>query len=167
MEDRIIKNRDTIKAFHGHLNHIYTRANNDYKDLLNRRFVCQLDFFKENYLQVDGQYELQHYPIPIITVKETGDIGYNLDRAFFEFSFEKSDFLSKDLSYLIHHFDSLEIYGGHNCLVDFYQNGDTPEMIRNKIHESDEQNIMLALSFDYCYDGLIDTFIEVAKTLGK
>src|SRR6056297_3362542 len=121
LEARII---NSIKTIHKHLNQIYIRANNDYKDLLNRRFVCQLVFFKENYLQVDGQYELQHYPIPIITVNEIGDIGYNLDRIFFEFAFEKSDFLSKNLGYLIH-FDSLEIYGGQDCLVDFYQKGDT------------------------------------------
>src|SRR6056297_2794134 len=109
LADRIINNKDSIKTIHEHLNQIFIRATNDYKDLLNRRFVCQLDFFNENYLQVDGQYQLQHYPIPIITVSEIGDIGYNLDMIFFEFAFEKSDFLSKDLGYLIHHFDSLEI----------------------------------------------------------
>lgn len=147
------------------MNRIYKRANNDYKELLSCGVDCKLDFFKDNYLHIEGQYQLQHYPIPIITVNEIGDIGFNLDRVFFEFAFEKSDFLSKDLGYLIHHFDSLEIYGSHNCLVDFYQKADTPEMIRDKVQHSDEQIIMLALYFDYAFEGLINTFLEVSKTL--
>lgn len=165
MADRIINNKESVKAIHEHLNQIYIRANNDYKDLLKRRFVCQLEFFKENYLQVDGQYQLQHYPIPIISVNEIGDIGYNLDRIFFEFAFEKEDFLYTDLSYFINHYDSIEIYGGHDCLVDFYQKGDPPEKIRNKVQHSDEQTIMLSVYFEYAYEGLIDTFIKMAIIL--
>ena len=162
MEDRII---NSIKTIHERLNQIYIRANNDYKDLLNRRFTCQLVFFKENYLQVDGQYQLQHYPIPIITVNEIGDIGYNLDMIFFEFAFEKSDFLEIDLSHILNHDNAIEIYGGDDCLADFYQKGDTQEIIREKVQHSYEQNIMMSVYFDYAYDRLIDTFIEITINL--
>lgn len=164
MEGRII-NKEPLKAIHDHLNRIYTRATKDYKGFLNRCVDCRLDFFKENYLHIDGQYRLQHYPIPIISVNEIGDIGYNLDQIFFEFALEKKDFLSKDLSDFINHYNSLEIYGGHDCLIDFNEKNDTPEMIRKKVQHSDETIIMLSVYFDYACDSLIDTFIKTSNTL--
>lgn len=147
------------------MNRIYKTADEDYQELLNRKCKCELIFCSNNYLYYDGEYHIQKYPIPVIDIKNSGDIGYNIDKIFFEFSFDKTIFLDIAFGYILIKFKEVELYGGSNCLIDFYDEGDSVEDIKNKIRLSNEETIMLSLYFDYNQEKIIESFFTVNEFL--
>ena len=101
----------------------------------------------------------------MIEVKKFGDIGYNLDKIFFEFSFKKQEIFDLNFDYILNNYKDIEVYGGKDCLIDFYEEGDTAEEVINKVDLSNEENIMFSLYFDHSQEKLIKKFLEVTKTL--
>lgn len=140
---------DKIEEIHHLLNDIYTTADNDFTDLKKHGTECKLILTDKNYIKLHDQYKLQHYPIPIIEIKDFWDIGYNLDYIFFECSLRRDDAKNLNLNIIFEKFKNVEIYGGKDCLKDFYNKGDTAETVIRRIEQSDEDIIMLSLYFEY------------------
>jgi len=152
---------DYLKEMHLLLNKIHSMAERDHQELVDRGIDCQLKNCKHNYIYLDEKYHEQRYPIPIIEIMNKGDIGYNLDKIFFEFSFNKEDFLKLDLKYILNNFEDIEIYGGEDCLIDLYEKGDAVEDILEKFDHSDQECVMVCLYFDHDKKDLLELFFEV------
>lgn len=154
-----------LKETHILLNKLYSMANKDYQELLGRNVDCSLKNYKYNYIKLEEKYHKQEYPIPIIECINMGDIGYNLDKVFFEFSFGKNEFLNLNFSYIMKNFEDIEMYGGGDCLVDFYEKGDLKKDIINKFKSSNEEIAMVSLYFEHYKVNLTDLFLEVCKNI--
>ncbi len=154
-----------IKKMHNYLNDLFTKAQNTYTKLINLDYPCRLIFADKNYIKIDGNYEIQHYPIPIIEIEHIGDIGINIDSIFFEFSFSKNDFESINLDLLINDYVKLEIYGGKNCMMDFYYQGDSIEDIKNRIKLSTENTLMLSIYFELNEENIVNEFSKIIRLL--
>lgn len=152
---------DKTEQIHYLLNEIYAAANKDFADLKNHGIQCKLLFADKNYIKLHDKYELQYYPIPIIEIKNLGDIGYNLDYIFFECSFDKDDVKNIKLQSILEEFKNVEIYSGKDCLKDFYNKGDTAETVISRIDQSDEDIIMLSIYSEY---GAESTYTILKKT---
>ncbi len=76
-----------IEKMNNYLNDLFSKAKNAYKKLIELGYPCQLIFADKNYIKIAGKYEIQQYPIPILEVKNIGDIGFNLDLIFLSFPF--------------------------------------------------------------------------------
>ena len=158
----------SLKKIHQKLNKIYLRAEKDYHKLLAKEISCQLLNFNNNYIKIDGQDQLQKYLIPIISFQSGGDLGYNLDKIFFESAFNLEEFLSLDLAPIFSEYREIEIYGGRDCQIDFYEKGDTNEIVKEKVRASSEDTIMVSIYFDYDQKNLLDKVISIegmAKSL--
>ena len=158
-------NENNIKDLHNHLNDIYHIAEKDYQVLKSKKIKCKLINNAGNYITFDGEYHYQKYPIPIIEVKDVGDIGYNIDSIFFEFSIKRERFLQTDFRVILDNFANVQVYGGQDCLTDFYKGNDCADEIMDKVKLSYEEDIMLALYFDYSEDQIVNKFIEVVDSL--
>ena len=154
-----------IKEIHILLNKIYEIADKDYRELLDCDIKCNLIYCRNNYIYYEGEYHLQKYPIPVIDIKGSGDIGYNLDNIFFEFSLNKTDFLNLNFEYILNSFEEVEVYGGENCLLDFYDKGGSVEEIKTKVSISDEENVMLSIYVDYDKENIINLFLDLNKRM--
>ncbi len=152
-----------LKNIHQKINKIYLRAEKDYQALNKKQISCQLESYKNNYVKINGQYQLQKYPIPVISLQNGGDIGYNLDKIFFETAFKRDEFLNLELVSILSQHEDIEIYGGRDCHKDFYQKDDNPAKIREKVKESTENTIMVSLYFDYNKEDLLDRVINFAN----
>ena len=154
-----------IKKIHILLNKIYKIANKDYHNLLDCDIKCNLIYCRNNYIYYEGEYHLQKYPIPVIDIKGSGDIGYNLDNIFFEFSLNKTNFLNLNFEYILNSFEEVEVYGGENCLIDFYDKGDSVEEIKTKVRISKKKKVMFSIYHDYDKENLIDLFLDLNKRI--
>ena len=154
-----------LKETHLLLNKLYSMAKKDYQKLLRRNIDCSLKNYKYNYIKLNGKYHKQEYPIPIIECKNKGDIGYNLDKVFFEFSFDENEFLNLNFDYILNNFEDIEMYGGEDCLIDFYEKGNSEEDIINEFKSSDEVIALVSLYFDHDEESLIDLFLDVCKNI--
>ena len=151
-----------LNETHNFLNEIFIRAKKDYEYIKTKVEKCEIQYIRGNYLEIDEEYEFQHYPIPIIEIEKLGDIGYNLDKIFFEFSIAKEDFNNVKLDSILKNFSQVEIYGGEDCSIDFYKKGGDISIIQEKVESSFENIIMLSVYLPYdCYE--LDKFFEVRK----
>jgi len=84
---------------------------------------------------------------------------------FFEFSFEENEFLNLDFDHILNNFEEFEMYGGDDCLIDFYEKEKSKKDILNKFKMLDEDIAMVSIYFDHDEDGLIDLFLDVSKNI--
>lgn len=155
-----------IEEIHHFLNRLYELSKDiceilDTKGIKNR-FVNS----PKNYIRINGKYELQQYPIPLIIIENQGDIGINLDGIFFEFFVSKESILNLELMKLQRDGYTLEIYGGDNCMVDYYSETISEFMFRERIRESREENFGIAF-YSHTQDKkqIVDDFFEIHKVI--
>lgn len=153
---------------HRLLNRLYELAKMILVKLEERDLPVSLKHYEGNYIKIAGQYEYQHYPIPIILVEGIGDININLDQISFEF-FVKKEELNVTLVENILEKSKVEVYGGKNCLVDFYREGDSAKQVVDKIKNSNERDIGIAyyLSKEFGEEEVIHQFLRAKQILGK
>jgi len=119
--------------------------------------IIKVDFGKEcfiensfkNYIKINDKYDIQNYPIPVVVVKDEFDIGLNLDGLFIEKFFKKNKIEQIDIIKLQLLFDIVELYGNENCMIDYYISGDSIGNIMEKINNSNEKEIGLAVYIAY------------------
>ncbi len=163
----MFKGGEIIK-FHQYLNKIYEQARELTELLQEEDLNCRFLKSSHNYLQdSEGQYHLQHYPIPVIEIVQIGDIGFNLDKIFFEFPLSQAQVINLDLTHLLEE-NEVEIYGGKDCTIDFYRRGDSWENVKNEIARSSEEVVMLSIYIDYGFPNqfIMKRFLDAGKFLG-
>lgn len=78
-------NSSDLKELHKHLNFLYSTADDTFKIIASQQSKVSYGIYSGNYIKIDGRYEYQKYPLPVITVADKGDIGFDLFCVWFEF----------------------------------------------------------------------------------
>lgn len=126
------------------LNRLYEEAQELRAELMSRGFNCRLVDAKGNYLFVDGKYERQLYAIPVIEIKGCGDVGFNIDGPFFEFSFSRTEMSRIDFEALTNRF-RVEVYDSETSMIDLYSKGDSLRTVLDKAGFSEVSQMMLSV----------------------
>lgn len=139
-----------VEVVHNKLNGIYLLAK-EIKEVIDEEFKMKsyIETSFKNYININGNYELQHYPIPVIVLEIGVDIGINIDGLFFERFVKKEQTTNIDFKKLVNTFESLELYGGKNCSKDYYlPNKDLNDVFKD-IELSTEEEFGLAVYLKY------------------
>ena len=134
-----------IELIHSKLNDVYSLAAKLFEAIKSEEdFKASYGYFCGNYIKIKGKYEYQRYPIPVISIEDKGDIGFNIDGVWFEYFLKKDDFFRSNLEVLIIK-HKLEIYGGTDCLIDFYFEGKSAADVFESVRNSEEEIIGVAV----------------------
>lgn len=151
---------------HNKLNEIYSMAESAFEFIKNESDLkASYGFFSGNYININGIYEYQKYPIPVISVEGKGDVGFNIDYIWFEFFLNKDAFNNADIETLINEY-KIEIYGGKDCLKDFYFEGKSISSLFHDVNISKEETICIAIYFkDVDEHSVKDIFLSLCDLL--
>jgi hypothetical protein len=117
------------------------------KALTNSGFEYEWGYFAQHSVRNGSEWFLEHYPIPVITVKNICEIGFDISRTFIEYKFKREDAIAFDFSRFYGF--TFEVYGITDYLNDFYNAGQDINDIHAKIENSDEKEIGVSLLFGY------------------
>lgn len=150
------------------LNQIYERLFRKalvVKAVLDKRaFVCECRFYNgHSEKNEDGKWQMAFYPIPIIEVKGLCDIEIGLDKISVSAKITRETALCFDYSKIGMY--AFEIYGVHDYLNDFYNEGMKLEEGVERIRESDEREIGFSFVCPFEISG--DDLCSLAERLKK
>ncbi len=117
------------------------------KALMQSGYECTWGFFAQHSVRNDNEWFFEHYPIPVITVGNICEIGFDLTQTFVEWKLNREAALAFDFA----QFNSVtfEIYGMADYLNDFYNACQDIRDVHTKIKASDEQEIGISFLFGY------------------
>ena len=118
------------------------------KELKLSGYSYEWGFYNNHSVKQDDEWALEYYPIPVITVKDICDIGLDMNHTFIECKMDRENALCFDF----HKFNDykFEVYGVEDYLNDFYNVSLDLDGLKNRILNSDEQEIGITLMFNYC-----------------
>jgi hypothetical protein len=152
------------KALFDQLNSIYKPMWNKALDvktkLMSAGYITSLGFYNNHYLKDGNDFTVAHFPIPIITIAEIGDIGIDIDNYWVEIHLDKNRAISLDYPKLTKHYN-LEVYGSKDFCFDFYNKLSDPFEVAEKINKSDETQINV--TFYFCLDSDINELVDLVK----
>jgi len=157
---------NSVEFIHNKFNDVYSLAESFFEAIKSEEgYKTSYGFFSGNYIKLKGKYEYQKYPIPVITIENKGDIGFNIDGVWFEYFLKKDDFIRSNLEGLIIK-HKLEIYGGTHCLIDFYFEGKSAADVFESVRNSEEEIIGVAVYLnDMQYMNIKESFKDVCSLL--
>ena len=117
-------------------------------------------FYNNHYVKVKNDFVVEHFPIPVIFIKNIGDIGIDIDSIWFEVKISKDKALLLDYEELINSYN-INIYGADDFLNDFYHEKCDSALIKEKIRNSEETFICITFYFEDDVD--IDELLKVIK----
>lgn len=117
------------------------------KALAQSGFACEWGYFAQHSVRNGDEWFFEHYPIPVITIKDVCEIGFDLNQTFLECKLKRETALAFDFT----RFQDFifEVYGITDYLNDFYHAGLDVHAIRAKIESSEETEIGVSLLFGY------------------
>lgn len=133
------------------LNHCYQaleqRANRFLGQFISiRQSTVKLQYFSGHYHKnALGIYEIEHYPIPVLSVKDLCDIEINLDHIQVTTKLKRTDVLKFDFMKLSRY--AYEIYGVNDYLSTYGSNQTKVEEIICQIMTTNETEIAFAFTF--------------------
>ena len=138
-------NKNTI------LNEIYEPVYNHSKNFVSlakrRGLDSKIGFFNMHLKKIDGDFKVEYFPIPVVTISEICDVGFDFDRTFVEFKVSR-DFAIKFGWKTLSCYD-FELFGCKNYLNDFYCKKSDINDINRRILNSDEQEVCAEFTFKY------------------
>ena len=136
------------KALFLQLNGIYTplsrRASRLCQDLADAGYAARWDWYGLHAALIDGGYQTEQFPIPVVVVDGLCDVGFDLDRIFLGFQLSRAAALAFDYRQLPDHF---EVYGTEDYLHDLYHLGMDLDGIPRRIEHSSERAVGVQLTF--------------------
>lgn len=136
------------KALFDQLNQVYAplrgRAVRLTQALARNGMEAKWGWYANHSIKVDGEYQTEEFPIPVIEAEGLCDIGLNLDECWLEFQLPREVALEFDWGRLP---ENIEVYGVERYLVDFYTAGMDRAGTAGRIAESTERAVNIALSF--------------------
>lgn len=116
--------------------------------LFHRIFEVQSGYYSGHYHKAaDGQYVMDNYPIPVVSVKGYCDIEIDLDSISVSTKLKRTDALKYDYTKLRGY--SFEAYGVESYLDDYYHEGQTVHDLISNIEKCDEKEIGFAFRFGF------------------
>ena len=145
------------------LNEIYLKLDTRKRDILSKlsrnkgEFDFTYGYFNGHYVRNEsGGYEMNVYPIPVISVQDLCDIEIDLDNVCISTKLSKQNALSFNydkVAYL-----EFEVFGVEDYLTDYYLPGEEISTLLQKIRNSEEIEIAYSFIFD-------ESFIKVCDFL--
>ncbi|MDE6259448.1 MAG: DUF3201 domain-containing protein [Oscillospiraceae bacterium] len=136
------------KALFQQLNRIYaplhSRALRLTQALAQRGIKAEWGWYNNHSVRVDGEYQTEEFPIPVVDVGGLCEIGLDSDGCWLEFRLPREAALAFDWGRLA---EGLEVYGVDDYLLDFYRAGMDIAGIAGRIEASAEQAVNAALYF--------------------
>ena len=136
------------KALFQQLNQVYAplrgRAVRLTQALSRNGMEAKWGWYANHSVKVDGEYQTEEFPIPVVEVPDLCEIGFNLDVCWLEFRLPRELALAFDWERLP---EGSEVYGVENYLMDFYHAGMDRAGIAARIAESTELAVNTALAF--------------------
>lgn len=154
-----MRNGDCMKEIEI-LNDIYAQIHEEKNALL--RFLSEegypltIGFFPFHSFKRENEFYLEQYPIPVITVDGSLDVGIDIHQIFFEFKLDRETAIEFDYNALEMY--TFEVYGIEDYYDDFYLNEDI---------ESITHNIELSMETEVGVSILIskDNYLETTKEI--
>lgn len=147
------------------LNSIYEPICNQCKEIQNnlkdngyvsKKVFCNNHSVKNN----SGNWIIEHFPIPVITVEQLCDVGIDIKSIFIETKMKREKAIEYDFSRLLMY--KFEVYGIEEYLNDFYNNTLTVENIGKRIEMSKEKEIGIGFQIE---KGCISNIIKIVNEL--
>lgn len=131
--------------------------------LFHRIFELESGFYNGHYhKREDGSFQMDYFPIPVISVKGYCDIEIGLDSISVTAKLRQNKALTYDYNRLCAY--SFEVYGVEDYLSDFYHEGMTIQQLLDNLQASDEKEIAFSFRFDFDTDGdKIFAFVELLR----
>lgn len=112
--------------------------------LAQRGVEASWGWYANHSVKVDGGYQTEEFPIPVVEAGDLCEIGLDLDGCWLEFQLPRGTALAFDYGRLP---EGFEVYGVEQYLTDFYTAGMDRAGIAGRIARSTEQAVNIALSF--------------------
>lgn len=127
---------------------------------------CTCGYYNGHYHKdSEGQYVMDYFPIPVITVEGLCDIELDLDRISVSAKLKRDAALSYDYTKLDAY--KFEAFGVEAYLEDYYVEGNSYEELRKNVAECNEAEIGFAFSFPFEISaGEMCEFVELLKREG-
>ena len=157
-----------IISCHKILDNIYSNAERYFKTLTNLSYDATLASYNNHYIKINGELVHQKYYMPVISIKDKGDICLNLDGIEFEFYKTKEELLSSiNLSELLTNYQNeVSIYEYENCTKDLYKPKMNIESIKENIKNSKDSTFGISINcHHYSDEEIIKHFENVCKLL--
>ena len=123
------------------------------------KYNCKMGFFNGHYSKnEDGNYEIEYYPIPVISIIGCCDIEVGIDKISISTKLSRNVAETFDYSLLKKY--EFEAYGVENYLDDYYTNGMSMDDFKQKIKASNEQAIGFSFLFDELDENGVYTFVD-------
>ena len=121
---------------------------------------CIMGFYNGHYSKnEEGTYEMEYYPIPVISIIDCCDIEIGLGKISISTKLSKFDAETFDYS-LIEKYE-FEAYGVENYLEDYYTKGSTINEFVHRVKESNEQHIGFSFIFDDVDEDSVCAFVDL------
>ena len=149
------------KVLFDQLNSIYKPLWNKAVDIKNNLiaagYTASLGFYNNHYVKGGNGFEIEYFPIPVITVDGIGDIGVDIDTYWVEIQLSKDRAVLLDYPELAQRY-SLEVHGSDDFCLDFYNKHSDPYQVTEKINAGNETliNIVFYLELDSCTSELVN-----------
>lgn len=145
------------------LNDIYKKLDKKAHEI-GERFHCTFGYYNGHYSKNGlGDYEIDYFPIPVISVKGICDIEIGLDQITVTTKLTREQALYNQFEHVKSY--KFEVYGVDNYLDDFYLAGDTIGDMIEKIKESKEQNVFVTFCFPF--EASPDELSELVSLISK
>ena len=149
-----------------------SRLNEIYKKLdekarrISQLLHCDFGYFNGHYYKTEsGNYEMDYFPIPVVSLKGVCDIEIALNQISVTTKLTREMAISYDFEKVKPY--SFEAYGVENYLNDFYLVGDTINKMLEKIKSSQEQHIFFSFYFPFDVSAsVICEFVKLIRNEG-
>lgn len=132
--------------------------------LHHRIFDPQVRYYSGHYRRgVDGEYQRDSFPIPVVEVPGYCDVEVNLDCVTVSTKLRHEAALTNTFEEFQQY--EFEAYGIDDYLMDFYLPGMIIEQMKENIRSSDEKEIGFSFRFSHEIDG--NTMYEFVKLLRR
>lgn len=135
------------------LNEIYLKLDTRKREILLQLSQCNsgigftYGYFNGHYVRIKSEvYEMNYYPIPVISVQDLCDIEIDLDHTCVSTKLSKENALSFNYDKIAHL--KFEVFGVEDYLTDYYLSGEEISDLLRKIKDSKEKEIAYSFIFD-------------------
>ncbi len=111
----------------------------------------------------DGGWQMDSYPIPVVTVKGFCDIEIDFNTVSVSTKLKRARALEYSFDKLSRY--EFEAFGVEDYLCTFYKSGNSIETLKSNIAKSKEKEIGFSFSFDFDTDS--ETIYELVKLLRR
>ena len=162
-----MKNKNLTREYmnKNNLNEFYRKLYNKAQSLrspfisASEKYNCEIGFFNGHYSKnEEGNYEMEYYPIPVISIIGCCDIEVGIDMISISTKLSRNEAETFDYSLLKKY--EFEAYGVENYLDDYYTNGMSMDDFKQKIKVSNEQAIGFSFLFDELDEKGVYKFVD-------